>query len=118
QGEPVIRLAPGWFGRPGEEDQLVPITGLAADTVDRLTPGGGRQPGGGVGRYAARRPGLDGAQDRFLDQLLGEVEVAQKANEPTDQPACLLPKDASQRRVGRRTQVGNRCHMWSLSATR
>ena len=41
-----------------------------------------------------------------MDQLLGEVEVAQEANEPTDQAAGLLPEDPSQRRVGRRSLVG------------
>ena len=41
-----------------------------------------------------------------MDQLLGEVEVAQEANEPTDQAAGLLPEDPSQRRVGRRSLIG------------
>src|SRR6476659_2478890 len=50
---------------------------LSPDAVDGLVPGGGGQPGAGVGRYAVDRPPLDGGRERLGRRLFGDVEVTE-----------------------------------------
>ena len=44
----------------------------------------------GIGRDAALRPRLERADERVLDRLLGEVEVARHPDQRRDRPALLL----------------------------
>ena len=77
--------------------QLLPFLGqalLPAQSVDRLVPGGRGDPGAGVVRDAVRRPPLERHGERFLDGLLGQVEVAQDPDEGGDRPSLFLPEHA------------------------
>ena len=65
----------------------------ATQPVDRPVPGRGRDPRPGVVGHAARGPRLQGGDERLLDRFLGEVEVAEDANQRCDRPALLLAED-------------------------
>jgi hypothetical protein len=54
---------------------------LAAQSVDRGVAGGPRQPGAGVLRRAVARPACRRDRERLLRGVLGEVEVAEEADE-------------------------------------
>src|SRR5207245_7234775 len=69
-------------------------------------PGGPRheeEPGAGVARHPVPRPMLERADERVLDALLGDVEVAEGADERRGEPAGLLAEDLGHRGVGRLT---------------
>ena len=66
----------------------------AAQPVDRPVARGRRDPRPGVGGHAAVRPGLERGDERVLDGLLGEVEVAEDADQRRDRPALLLAEQA------------------------
>src|SRR4029079_15465123 len=78
---------------------LVVALALASDPVDGLAVGGGGKPGAGVGRYAVRRPPLDGGRERLGRGLLGDVEVTEAPGEGGDDPCPLLVVDAGDRRA-------------------
>ena len=70
-----------------------------------------RDPGPGVVRHAALRPDLERRDERLLDRLLGEVEVAKDADERRDRPARFLAEQAIDEIVGdgvggRRARLG------------
>jgi hypothetical protein len=54
---------------------------VAADAVDRAVAGRRHQPGAGVGGRAVARPALGGDREGLLRGLLGEVEVAEEADQ-------------------------------------
>ena len=66
---------------------LAPL-GLPAEPVDGLATGRGEQPGARAVRQARGRPGTERGDDRLLEGVLGEVEVA----EDTDQSGENLPR--------------------------
>ena len=45
-------------------------------------------------RDTARRPRLEGGDERVLDGLFGEVEVAEDADERRDRPSLLVAEQA------------------------
>jgi hypothetical protein len=61
--------------------QLLVATALAPEPVDRLVAGGGGDPGPRVLRNATLRPDLHGDQEGLLNRVLGEVEVAEYADQ-------------------------------------
>ena len=65
----------------------------APQPVDRPVAGRGRDPRAGVVGHAARGPRLQRGDERVLDRLLGEVEVAEDADQRRDRPALLLTED-------------------------
>ena len=65
---------------------------LAAQPVDRAVAGGGDDPGAGVRRDAVAGPALRGDRERLLDGVLGEVEVAERADQDRDRAPELLPE--------------------------
>ena len=84
----------------------------APDPVDRLVPGRRRDPRTGVAGQPALRPDLERDQERVLDRLLGEVEVAEDADERRDRPPRLLPEQAVDglvRRAYRRASAAFEC---------
>ena len=86
--------------------------GLAPDPVDRAVAGGRGQPAAGVGRYAVTGPPLDGRQQRLAGRLLGDVDVAEAADQRGDDAAVLLAVDPLDRsggvgRVHPRGQAGS-----------
>ena len=65
----------------------------AAEPVDRPVAGGGDDPAGGAGRQAVGRPPLEGDDERLLDRLLGDVDVAEEADQGGDRSAGLAAED-------------------------
>jgi len=66
---------------------------LPAQPVDRAVAGGGDDPGAGIRRDTVARPALRGDRERLLDGVLGEVEVAERADQDRDRAPELLPVD-------------------------
>ncbi len=54
---------------------------LAADLVDAPVAGGRDDPAGGAGRQPALRPSFEGDDEGVLDRLLGEIDVAEEADQ-------------------------------------
>ena len=67
--------------------------GLPADAVDSPVAGGGDDPAGGAGWQAGRRPPLQRGHERVLDRFLGEVDVAEEADQAGHRPARLRAED-------------------------
>ena len=65
-----------------------------AHAIDRAVPRRGRDPRPGIGRDAPDGPRLECGDERVLDRLLGEVEVAEDADERRDRPALLFAEQA------------------------
>src|SRR5439155_11714500 len=66
---------------------------LAADAVDRAVARGGHEPRAGVGGRPVARPALGGDRERLLGGFLGEVEVAEEADQRRKDAAPLVSKD-------------------------
>ena len=63
---------------------------LAADAVDRAVARGGHEPRARVRGRALARPALRGDRERLLRGLLGEVEVAEEADQRGDDAPPLI----------------------------
>ena len=74
--------------------------GLAPNPVDRAVAGGRGEPAAGVRRYAVPGPALDRGQERLPGRLLGDVDVAEAADQGGDDPAVLLAIDPLDRGGG------------------
>ena len=66
---------------------------LPAQPVDRPVAGGGDDPAGRARRQAGRRPALHGRGERVLDRLLGDVDVAEDADQDGHRAAVLRAED-------------------------
>jgi hypothetical protein len=66
---------------------------VAADAVDRPVARRQREPGARVGRLTGARPALGGDRERLLRGLLGEVEVAEEADQVGQDAPPLLVED-------------------------
>jgi hypothetical protein len=66
---------------------------LAPDTVDRAVARGGDEPGAGVARRAIARPALGRDRKGLLGGLLGEVEIAEKADQAGEYAAPFVAED-------------------------
>src|SRR5664280_3077778 len=71
---------------------------LSTEAIERSIAGGRHQPRPGVGRNAVLRPSGRSDGERLLGGLLGEVEVAEEADEGGDDASPLLPEDLVERR--------------------
>jgi hypothetical protein len=67
---------------------------IAANTVDGSAPGRRDEPSAGIGRGAFAGPALGGCRECFLRGFLGEVEVAEEADERSEDASPLVAKDA------------------------
>jgi hypothetical protein len=81
----------------GHLDEEFLSASLAAETVDRSIAGSGRDPAAWVGRQSVARPGAQGDGERLLDCVLGEVDVAEGADQGGDRSAGLLAEDPADR---------------------
>src|SRR5438132_4218134 len=88
---------------PFNECELLAIARVAAEAVDPVALRHDEEPGAGVARDPVPRPMLERADERVLDALLGDVEVAEGADERRGEPAGLLAEDLGHRGVGRLT---------------
>ena len=66
---------------------------IAADAVDRAVSRRGHQPGVRVRGRPVSRPALGGDRERLLGGFLGEVEVAEEADQAGEDAAPLLTED-------------------------
>jgi len=76
-----------------EQPRLGGERALAPDAVDRAVAGRRDEPGDGVVGRAVARPALGGDGERVLGGLLGEVEVAEEADQGRQDAAPLAPED-------------------------
>jgi len=66
---------------------------LAAQPVDGPVAGRRDEPGAGPLGDAVARPALGGDRERLLGGLLGEVEVAEEADQGGEDPPPLVAED-------------------------
>ena len=70
---------------------------VAAQPVDRAVAAGRDQPRAGIRRDALARPPLGGHRERLLGGLLGEVEVAEEADQRRQNTSPLVAEDLLER---------------------
>ena len=80
---------------------LVPEPTSSAQSIDGAIAGGGRDPRARIGRDAPIRPDLERGDERVLDGLLGQIEIAEDADERRDRPSLLFAEEAIDDLVGR-----------------
>ena len=122
QAEPLVRdrgVALGLDRAP----QRLGLNGLplalrrhppAAQAVDRPVARRTDDPGARVVREAVPRPALHRRGERVLDDLLGEIEIADAAREDTDGPAEPLPVEPAD---GLTLQRRRRAHICAMGRT-
>src|SRR5581483_7166252 len=66
---------------------------LAADAVDGPVARGRDQPRGWVVRHPGHRPAAGGDRERLLCGFLGEIEVAEEADERCEHPSPPVAED-------------------------
>ena len=100
----VVHLVLASPRRHLEQPGLRPQRAVAADAVDRrgCAPSSSSQPRRVRGRAVAR-PALGGDRERLLRGLLGEVEVAEEADQRSEDAPPLLAEDA-------RSRISHRSH--------
>ena len=76
--------------RDVEQLRLLGERPLPADAVDRAIPGGRHEPRPRVDRGPVARPARRGDRERLLRGLLGEVEVAEEADQAREDASPLL----------------------------
>jgi hypothetical protein len=80
--------------QPLQLAQLVLVAALASEAVDGAVARRAHDPGAGVVRRPVPRPALERGHEGLLNHLLGEVEVAEDADQGRDRPPRLLPEQA------------------------
>jgi hypothetical protein len=73
--------------------QLLRVRALAPEAVDCAIAGGGDEPGARALRRAVSRPALGRDRERLLSGLLGEVEVAEEADQGGEDASPLVAED-------------------------
>src|SRR4029453_9692402 len=73
--------------------QQFPSTRLAAQAVYGAVAGGRRDPRAWVGRQAVACPLAQGDRERVLHRILGDIDVAEDADQGSDRSAGLLAED-------------------------
>ena len=81
---------------------------LAADPIDRPVARGGDQPGHRVLRRALAGPALGGDGKRLLGGVLGELEVAEVADQGRQDAAPVPPEDAVEHGGGNQPPTSGR----------
>lgn len=77
-----------------EQSGLAPQRLLSTDSVDRPVAAGAHQPGHRLIRHAIAGPSFSRDDERLLRGFLGEVEIAEEADECGQYPAPLTLEDA------------------------
>ena len=80
-------------GRYVEQPGLRSERAVAADPVDRAVARGGHEPGARILRRPVAGPALGGDRERLLGGFLGEVEVAEEADQACEDTAPLVAED-------------------------
>jgi hypothetical protein len=76
-----------------EQARLRGERAIAPDPVDRTVARRGHEPAAWVGGRPVARPALGGGGERLLGGLLGELEVAEEADQGREDAAPLVPED-------------------------
>jgi hypothetical protein len=82
-----------------EQARLLGERAVAAQTVDRAVAGRDRQPRARIGRRAVPGPALGRDRERLLSRLLGEVEIAEEADQAREDAAPLVTEDLLEQRL-------------------
>ena len=82
-----------------EQARLLGERALATQAVDRAVAGRDRQPRARIGRRAVARPALGGSRERLLRGFLGEIEVAEEADQAREHTAPLVAEDLLEQRL-------------------
>ena len=69
---------------------LVEEAGIAAQTIDRLVAAGADQPGARIGRQSVLRPLRERGGEGVLHGLLGQLEIAEQADQRGQYAATLV----------------------------
>ena len=78
----------------------LPPRGVAAQAVDGLVAGGAHQPADRLIGHAVHRPALQRGDDRLLERILGELEVAPRtAHQERQHLGASLPHQLGQERL-------------------
>jgi len=77
-----------------EEPRLLKQRPVALQAVDRAVSRRGREPGAGIPGDAVPRPALGGDRECLLRCFLGEVKVAEEADQRSEDAAPLVAEDA------------------------
>ena len=97
QLEPLVGqgglLVFGQLLRAGEQLGLARQRALAADPVDGAVARRRHEPAGRVVRRPVARPALERRRERVLERVLGEVEVAEDADQGCQDARALVPED-------------------------
>ena len=101
----VLVLA-GELLEPCEQLGLAFERPLAPDPVDRPVARRRDDPGAGIARHAVHRPALERRGEGVLHSVLGEVEVAEDADEDRDRTSPLLAEDGRDRSAQPRSTTG------------
>ena len=96
--QPLVRdrrLVHGLLRRLGhvEQARLRRERAVAADAVDRAVAGGGHEPRTRIGGRPVAGPALGRDRERLLSGVLGEVEVAEEADQACEHAAPLVAED-------------------------
>ena len=76
-----------------EQRQLGVQRAVTANAVDGTVTCGGNEPSDRVGGGSFARPALGGDREGLLGGFLGELEVAEEADQRSEYTAPLLPED-------------------------
>jgi hypothetical protein len=102
QAQPLVRDRAHvilFFGAQGlesrEQLRLACERALAADPVERAISRGRDDPCSRIARCAFTRPALDSRCEGVLYRILGELEVAEDADEDGDRTSPLLAEDGA-----------------------
>ncbi len=85
----ILRLL--WLLR--EQGKLGGQHAVAAQPVDGPVAGRGDQPGAGIVRHPGTRPALRRDRERLRGGLLGQIEIAEVADQAGQHPAPLVAED-------------------------
>jgi hypothetical protein len=77
-----------------EQSRLGGERSVAADAIDRTVARGRHQPGTGIGRRPLVSPALGGDRKGLLGGFLGEVEIAEEADQGRQDATPLVVKGA------------------------
>jgi hypothetical protein len=77
-----------------EDGELVGISTIATQAVDRAVPSRRRDPRPRCVWRPVNRPPLERDGERLLNRLLGQVDVADGAGDGRDRPTGLQPEQA------------------------
>ena len=74
-------------------------TRLATEVIDGPISSGRRDPATGVRRQTVGRPLSQSEGEGLLDRILGQIDVAEDADQGGDRPTGLLTEDPADQRV-------------------